>query len=194
MIYAHEVPPQGVPLTEAQRISAAIPTLRTDRMVLRAPRVSDFPAYADIMTGETLDHIMDANATREDIWLDFTQWTALWLLRGHGMWTCEAQNGDVAGFVGIGFEPGDHEPELGGLFCAPYRGKGFAYEAGQAVRAWAYGHLGLKTLVSCVDPRNLKSLTLVSRLGAVRDPRAEAAHGGDDTYIFRHPAPKDLLQ
>ena len=131
----HEIATPGPAADAAARMQAALPRLETARLILRAPRLEDFEIYARIGASDRGRHLVADNTDRAALWLDFTQMVATWLLRGHGVWTVEARtDGAVLGFVLIGFEPGDHEPELGYLFRETAEGRGYAQEAATAAR------------------------------------------------------------
>jgi RimJ/RimL family protein N-acetyltransferase len=165
----------------AARLAAQIPVLETARLRLRAPRIEDFPAYAGIVATERGVHV-GGPLTREEAWLDFAQMVAGWTLRGHGVWSVERRaDGALLGFVPLGFEPGDEEPELGFLFGAEAEGRGYAREAALAARDFAFGPLGWKTVVSYVAPQNDRSIRLAERMGARREPRTL-----DVVLVFRH--------
>jgi len=125
--------------------------------------------------------------TEDEAWADFAQMCANWLLRGHGLFTVEI-GGRPAGFVVLGAEPGDREHELGFMMSDAAEGRGLALDAAAAVRDWAWRDLGLPTLVSYVDASNTRSAALARRLGAARDPAAEAAIG-PGIEVWRHPRP-----
>ncbi|GAB1377760.1 GNAT family N-acetyltransferase [Pararhodobacter aggregans] len=161
----HETPIPGPAQDAARAIAAHVPVLRTARLVLRAPRLEDFPVYAEILTGPRAEPMGEV-LTRADAWDDWCRLVSLWLLRGHGIWTLETLAGETAGFVLIGFEPGDLEPELGWFLTEAHEGQGLAEEAAQAVLAHAWGPLGLTTLVSYIAPDNARSRALARRLGA----------------------------
>ncbi len=186
----HEIATPGPAADAAARMQAALPRLETARLILRAPRLEDFEIYARIGASDRGRHLVADNTDRAALWLDFTQMVATWLLRGHGVWTVEARtDGAVLGFVLIGFEPGDHEPELGYLFRETAEGRGYAQEAATAARDHALTTLALPGLVSTIDPDNARSIRLATRLGAARDPAAEAAHG-NTIRVYRHPTPE----
>ncbi len=190
MIRPHELPATGPAARFAGRLQAMLPEIETERLRLRAPRIEDFPAYAEIVEGPSGRFVTD-DPSRDGAWFDFTQMVATWMLRGHGLWTVERRaGGEPIGFVLLGFEPGDHEPELGYLFRASAQGQGFATEAAIAARGHAFDALGWSTLVSTVDPENHRSRDLARRLGAVRDRDAEAAHPVD-ILVYRHPSPEN---
>lgn len=189
MTLPHERPASGPAAAFAAHLAAELPVIETPRLRLRAPRIEDFQAYAEIATGPSGRFLID-EPSRENAWCDFTQMTATWLLRGHGLWSVETrEKGDLVGFVLLGFEPGDHEPELGYMFRDHATGRGYATEAARAARAHAFDTLGMTTLVSTADHDNAASHALAERLGASRDPKAEAAHG-DAVRVYRHPIPE----
>lgn len=182
----HEIAATGPAAEFAARLQSALPVLETERLTLRAPRIEDFEAYAAIGESDRGRYLVADNSDRDALWLDFAQMVACWLLRGHGVWTVETRaDAKAIGFVLLGFEPGDHEPELGYLFLPEAEGQGYAQEATRAARAYAFDTLGLKTLVSTIDHGNARSIRLAERLGATRDAAAEAAHN-HAIQVFRH--------
>ncbi len=157
---------------------------------MRAPKLSDFPACAAIAC-DARARFLGGPMSRDEAWDEFAKMAAGWLLHGHGGFAIEdAESGTVLGFVVLGLEPGDQEVELGFSLTEAGEGKGIAYEAARAVRAWAARELGLNGLVSYIDPGNARSIALATRLGAARDPSAEAKLDDAGTLVYRHPAPE----
>lgn len=180
-----EAPVTGQAASIAARLAAQVPQLTTQRLRLRAPIVGDFGHYADIVTGPRGCHL--GVTSRAEAWLDFAQMVAGWSLRGHGLWSVEpVQGGALCGFVLLGLDQEDHEPELGYLLTASAEGRGLAFEAAARARAFAFDKLKWPTLVSYIDPGNTRSLRLAGRLGAVRDTIAEAALD-HHCQVWRHP-------
>jgi RimJ/RimL family protein N-acetyltransferase len=165
---------------QAAAVAAVIPVLRTERLTLRAPRVADFPAYAAIACTDRGIHI-GGPFTEEEAWDDFCRMTANWLLRGHGAWAVETHVGDLVGFILIGFEPGDAEPELGWFLLEGAEGQGYATEAAWAVHDHAVNALGLDRLVSYIAPDNAASMRVAERLGA----RPEGELDGSQVWVHR---------
>jgi RimJ/RimL family protein N-acetyltransferase len=126
---------------------------------------------------------MDGPYSDDDAWLDFCMNCANRMLRGHGMWTVTEKTGAVLGFVLIGFEPGDQEPELGYMFVDAAEGRGYATEAVTAARDLGLTRLQLSSLVSYIAPENTRSRAVARRLGAFPDGCI------DGCEIWRH-APK----
>ncbi len=160
------------------------PTIRTERLLLRAPVAADFPDYAAFLASERAQP-MGGPYDRRGAWGLFCHDVAQWALFGHGALMIEDRAGAVLGQVGISAGPLFPEPELGWLVHEAAEGRGVAFEAACALRAWAYGPRGLATLVSYIDPANARSRRLAERLGARLDPAARPQDPGD--LVYRHP-------
>ena len=183
---AHEHPATPEATALAARLAAGIPTLKTERLVLRPSRLDDFPAFADLLASERSRYV-GGPMSRDTAWAEFAQLTAGWLLHGHGGWTVEL-DGALMGFVLIGIEPGDHEREVGYLLTEEAEGQGIATEAAKAARDFAFAELGFETLVSYIDLDNAKSVAVAERLGGCSDKKAEAALD-NPMRVYRYPAP-----
>lgn len=188
MTAPHETPVPGPAARFADALAAHLPVIDTPRLRLRAPRLADLPAWHAILTTDRAVHL-EGPYDRDESFAEFAASLGGWLLRGHGPWAVETRDAAVIGFVLIGFEPGDREPELGFLFTAEGEGRGLAFEAAAAARGWARDTLNLPALVSYIAPENARSRALALRLGARRDgmvdgcevwrhlPETETAHG-----------------
>ena len=163
------------------------PVLLTARLRLRAPLLSDWPAYAAFMASPRSRHMGGPFDTHR-AWHDFCQDTALWSLTGAGgLMITDRETGTTLGQVAISQGPRFPETELGWLLYDGAEGRGFAGEAACALRDWAMGPGGCATLVSYIAPGNLRSAALARRMGATVDPDATPQDPGD--LVFRHPRP-----
>lgn len=188
----YETPSSGPTAALAAQMQALIPVLETERLILRAPRMEDFNALADMLLGPRGKYYGDCQS-REEIWSEFKQLTVTWYLSGFGAWTAvDKATGDIRGFFNIGAEPGDHEHELGYVVAENAEGEGFALEASQAVRDYVLTTFRLPSLVSYVDEGNVRSVALAKRLGGQRDAAAEAAIAEDEgpCLVFRYAGPE----
>ncbi|MEL6167508.1 MAG: GNAT family N-acetyltransferase [Pseudomonadota bacterium] len=186
----HERPSSGPTARRARILQAILPVIETSRLRLRAPRIEDFEAFAGMVLGPG-GRFFGHPKSREDAWGEFIQLTGTWLLRGHGVWAVtEKPDPAVIGFVQIGAEPGDNEPELGYIFAPEVQGRGLATEAAMAARDQALGPDALDRLVSYIHPENSASIALATRIGGHLDPIAEAAMcEDDDCVVVRHAGP-----
>ncbi|MGH1446967.1 MAG: GNAT family N-acetyltransferase [Cognatishimia sp.] len=183
MTYACEMPSTGVAADIAAQITSTVPQLATTRLTLRAPCVEDFAVYAEIVCTDRGIYV-GGPYSREDGWFDFIQLSSNWMLHGHGGWAVETKAGELLGFVIIGLEPGDQEPELGFLFTAKAEGQGIAAEAATAALDFAANTLKRDTLVSYIDPANERSIALAKRLGGMPDGTVQ--EDGALTLIYRY--------
>lgn len=166
---------------------SSIPTIVTTRLVLRPPVLDDFLAYAQMMASERAQY-MGGPYSPIGAWNMFCQDIALWQMFGHGCLMIDLrEQGQCVGQVGINHGPLFPEKELGWLLYEGHEGQGYAGEAAVAMRDWAFGVLGLRSLVSYVDPANLASIAVAERLGAVLDPLAPRSDATD--LVYRHQPP-----
>lgn len=191
MIRPWLVPPAGTAAHLSQAAAAVVPVIATARLRLRAPRLSDFPAYEVVLCSDRARY-MGGPFTPEDAFADFCQGVAGWMLRGAGMWTLTAAGDDDAplGWIYLWQEWADPEPELGWVLTEAAEGRGHAAEGAAAVLPMALERYGAGGFVSYIDLGNDRSARLAERLGARRDPAAEAARDLPDLMIWRHFGPE----
>ncbi|MCY6382130.1 GNAT family N-acetyltransferase [Hoeflea prorocentri] len=164
-----------------------IPTLNSERLLLRAPAMHDWPDYSELMQSERAVHMGGPFSTAA-AWGMFCQDVAQWALMDHGALMMEdRKSGACVGQVGINHGPLFPERELGWLVYPQAEGKGYAFEAAKTLRDWAFKIQGFETLVSYIDSDNTRSIRLAERLGAILDDDAPRPH--EDDLVFRHPKP-----
>ena len=155
-----------------------LPVLATERLLLRAPEVTDFALFRRLFSAPSAK-FMDSVPGDDAIWAQFTNYVAGWLLRGDGMFTVCHESAPV-GFVFAGVEPGDEAIELGFFIAPEAQRQGFAYEAATAALAHLRS-LGPDRIVSYVAPDNRASRALVARLGGSETGRLDGA------LVFSYP-------
>ena len=168
-----------------------IPTLETERLILRAPCLEDFEDYAEFRAS----HRSKGVGGPYDRAHSFDQLSAVighWHLRGYGRWMLEEKSsGKPMGIVGL-FYPDDWpEPEIGWTLFDAAEGKGYAFEAAVASRSYAYGVLGWSSVVSLTMDDNFRSIALAKRMGAKADGILDHPDLGPLT-IWRHLSPDQI--
>ncbi|WP_226579481.1 GNAT family N-acetyltransferase [Acuticoccus sediminis] len=140
-----------------------VPEIRTARLVLDAPRLTDKAAvisYAgDLSVSRWLVRVPHPyTAADADVFLgDIAPAHACFAVR-------EAAGGPLAGIVGIS-PVGADGGLLGYWFGPPFWGRGYATEAAAAVVAHAFGTLGLGRLQSGYLAGNVASCRVLEKLG-----------------------------
>lgn len=165
-----------------------IPTLTTERLTLRAPRLSDFDAYAAFRASERA-HFVGGPDNQIKAWGQFIGLPGQWAIRGYGRWIVADRATDAPlGVVGLLYPMGWPEPEIAWSMFAEGEGRGLAEEAALAARHYAYTTAGWTTAISLIDPANTRSVALAERLGCHPDGTYQHEIFGA-MQIWRHPAP-----
>lgn len=167
-----------------------IPTLTTERLTLRGPEQRDFENVAAFFADADRSWGFGGPLGRNEAWRWFASMIGHWALHGYGFWMAETHDGQPVGFVGIWGPEGWPEPELGWVVFEGAEGKGYAREAAEEVRRFAYAVLGFETLSSNIFPGNKRSVALAERLGAHYERSYENVSHGTE-MVYRHPAPDD---
>ena len=84
-----------------------IPTVETERLLLRGFRADDFPAYARLVADPVVtQHLGDGRPlVGYDAWRQLAMFAGHWTLRGFGVWAVEERaSGAFIGRIGC-FEP-----------------------------------------------------------------------------------------
>ncbi len=169
-----------------------IHTLTTDRLTLRAPRWSDFDAYAAFRGDPARTRFLGGPFSRDEAFDQMCELVGHWQLRGFGRWMVADADTDVPlGVVGLYYPPSWPEPEIAWSVFAEGEGRGIAREAAIAARRHAYETLGWTTAISLIAEDNHRSRALAERLGARRDGVFDNPHGAP-APIWRHPSPAEL--
>ena len=168
-----------------------IPVIETPRLRLRAPCRSDYAAFAAFGASPRSKGV-GGPFTQAQSFSRFCAVFGHWAVRGYGRWIVADRETDAAlGIVGPYFPEGWPDPEIAWTVFEGAEGRGVAFEAAEAARRHAYGVLGWRTAISCIDPANTRSEALARRLGCTREGVYHHPDGFD-LVIWRHPAPESL--
>ena len=171
-------------------MTVTIPTLETNRLILRAPEAVDYPDFKATFTSYR-SRFMGGPLNAYEAWMLYAAEIGHWQVKGFGMWMIHDKTTDETYGMAGGWQPaGWPEREIAWIIWPGAAGKGYALEASHAARAYYYAQQGWDGAVSYIDPKNLDSIRLAERLGAKKDPKAATIDGND--AVYRHPAPADL--
>lgn len=155
----------GKPVHEA-------PTIETERLVLRAYRIEDFPHAAAAWADPEVVRYIGRPSTEEESWARFLRNIALWPMLGYGYWAATEKNtgrflGDV-GFADFKREiepPLKGVPEIGWVLARWSHGRGYATEAAQAALRWLESVLGPQRTVCIINDQNRASVRVAEKCG-----------------------------
>lgn len=163
-----------------------IPEIESERLTLRAIAETDLDDLMELWGDEETAKYIGGVQTRVSSWHSIASLFGHWYWRGFGLWAVvEKESGKVIGWTGIWFPEGWLEPELIWSLNKHFHGKGYATEAAETARNYAYQQLKLKTLISVIAPENTASIKVAERLGASYEKDWELR--GNKVNIWRHP-------
>ena len=166
-----------------------IPVIETKRLILRGPEPEDYPDFKSTFTSYRA-RFMGGPLNAYEAWMLYAAEIGHWQIRGFGMWMIHDKKTDETYGMAGGWKPAKWpEAEIAWVIWPEAAGQGLALEATHAARRYFYQN-GWDSAVSYIDPKNLDSIRLAERLGAVKDPDAASVDGND--VVYRHPSPAAL--
>ena len=105
----------------------------------------------------------------------------------------EQKTGEPVGRVGLIKHSNWPDIELAWHLFEGAEGKGYATEAGMAVKHWAGEDLGLTRLFSYIDVDNTRSQAVAKRLGAVTDGTRAAHEPEAEIWVHAMASPSNKL-
>jgi RimJ/RimL family protein N-acetyltransferase len=169
--------------------------IETERLVLRVPRSEDAPSLLEAFADpEAMRYIGDGSTTdlagaEEAV----GRWLERWDAWGIGMFVVErVEDARVLGRAGFlrwdpeTWEIGGRETELGWGLAREHWGHGYATEAATAWLDHGFGRLAFERIISITDHDNLRSLSVMRRLGMTFDHEAQVRDGEEvfDAVIY----------
>jgi RimJ/RimL family protein N-acetyltransferase len=145
-----------------------LPTLKTERLVLRVPKQEDFDSgwsnfHSDAACMEHLGGAMPPSLG----WRALAQVVGMWSLRGFGQFSViERLTGAWVGRVGPWEPEGWPAPEVGWMIARSSWGKGYATEAADACLRYVFGELRWSRVTHMIHPKNTPSQAVARRLGS----------------------------
>jgi RimJ/RimL family protein N-acetyltransferase len=163
-----------------------IPTLTTDRLILRPWREDDLDALCIMMNDpDSIRYTTPDGKPQERmvVWRTMASMIGHWHLRGFGMWAVvDRHSGDFVGRVGPIRPEGWPQLEVGWGLTPAVRGKGYGSEAAVASMRWMFNQRpDMDRIVHHIVEENTPSIALAERLGSSWD-------GAEMVTLFGHHA------
>jgi RimJ/RimL family protein N-acetyltransferase len=165
------------------------PVIVTPRLTLRRWTYADRDDFrAMVADTDTMIHLHDSvpltSAQADDALHDTIEHYAA----GYGDWAIVAREGGaIMGESGLTSLRENGEVELGYMLRRPYWGRGYAFEAAAAVKAYAFDELRLERIVALSRPENAASIKILERLDM--KPLGRAMHRGHDMLRYEARSP-----
>jgi RimJ/RimL family protein N-acetyltransferase len=167
-----------------------IPRLETERLILRSHQPDDFDSYVDMWSEPDVVRFIGGRPfTREESWSRMVRQAGLWQHLGFGFFAIEEK--ETGRFIG---EAGFHDlrramdPSIEGTLEAGWalvssgQGWGYATEAMTAAVNWADVAFPDRKMTCIINPDNLASLRVASRLGFKE--LARTSYAGGPVIVF----------
>ena len=157
--------------------------LQTERLLLREMTQEDFPALCRILQDEQTMYAYEGafSDSEAQVWLD--RQLERYRQLGFGLWAVILkQTGEMIGQCGLTMQPwkGQELLEIGYLFNRSYWHCGYATEAAQACRQYAFETLGADEVCSIIRDTNTASQQVALRNGMHKADRMVKHYRGVD--------------
>jgi ribosomal-protein-alanine N-acetyltransferase len=161
--------------------------IETERLVLSPWDQDDWVRFKPIATDPRVMRFISGGRPWTDVEIrDFVErCRTTFRERGFTRWKLEEKGrGELIGFCGLGFLPGEPDPEIGWWLAPDYWGRGFATEAARTAFRDATARVGLRRVISIAHPDNSASIRVMQRLGLGFEKRYEYAGNPVVLYSF----------
>jgi RimJ/RimL family protein N-acetyltransferase len=154
-----------------------IPTLHSERLILRPHRLEEFDDYVAFWADPELNHYLGGQpSTREMTWSRVLRYAGTWHYLGFGFFAVEERgSGRFVGEAGFLEMCRDMTPiktegtlETGWVVAPSLQGKGYATEAVSTAIAWAQKQFPGRRMTCIIDPDNAASLRVAEKVGFQR--------------------------
>jgi RimJ/RimL family protein N-acetyltransferase len=164
-----------------------VPSLETERLIMRSFKSDDFEPMAAFFAGAD-SFYYGGPLDRSEAWRRLATFAGHWVLNGYGEFALEEKaTGAFVGFCGPWKPAGATEPEIAWALLPDYYGKGYAGEAAKRAIKYVYEDLKWSTVMSLIESGNTSSVRLAERLGAKAETSVEIY--GREAVIYRHLPP-----
>ncbi|AOE49796.1 GNAT family N-acetyltransferase [Kangiella sediminilitoris] len=146
----------------------SIPTIETERLILRAYRSDDLDKYYEMMADPDINRFLMSGEpmSRHEAWRSAATMAGHWMLHGFGQWAIEEKSsGEFIGRCGMIEPEGWPAKEIGWVLHKSAWGKGYATEAAKAALKYGFETMKLDKIISLIQPDNIGSVAVAKRIG-----------------------------
>ncbi len=168
-------------------MTLSVPTIETERLILRGWTESDFAPLSAFYADDPDSVFVGGPRHGSDVVLWFMARFGQWALRGYGSFVIAERGGaDFVGWCGVNHYVAAEVPTIQWALLAPYRGKGYLTEAGRVALDFVFQASGRETLRTTIHPKNPNSQATARRLGGALTGETRVVDGGHalDVWSF----------
>lgn len=177
-------------MTEAV-LNQFIPTLTTERLILRPHNMDDLDYFIDFWANSEIVTYIGGGVTRTpaDVWMRFQRNIGSWGLLNYGFWCIYHKEDNVqigeAGFMDAkrGLSGIGQDPESGWVLHPDYWGKGYGHETIAAFLNWGDQQAGFEKTACLIDHDNVASKKLAEKNDYIL--QQTILFGGTDCMIYQ---------
>jgi len=172
------------------RYAAPMPSLRGERVLLREWTPEDRVPFAALNADPRVMEHMPKVLTRDESDALAARCEAQVVEHGYGLWAVEIPEARFLGYVGLArprFESA-FTPcvEVGWRIAHAHWGRGYVTEAARLVLTHAFDVLGLEEIVSFTVRANVRSWSVMDRLGMIPDGEFDHPALPEGHHLRRH--------
>ena len=161
-VAAAEIEAHGLRVLGESQAHLLTRVLETDRLILREMTPEDFPALCRMLQDPAVMYAYEGPFSNEEAWDWLHRQMSRYRLTGHGLWAVVLREpGEMIGQCGLTWQdsltPGVQVLEIGYLLQKAHWHQGYAAEAAQACKSYAFGVLGAEEVWSFIRDTNLPS-------------------------------------
>ena len=168
-----------------------IPVLETERLRLREILAEDLDDFSEMNSDPDFTKFFGTGKplTRWESWNVMAMLAGHWVIRGFGFWIVEEKDSNAfVGRVGIWHPDGWPGTEIGWGISPKFWGKGYATEAAEAAKKWAFDNLDVTQLISVIHPDNEASKRVAIRIGETYQETMDVNGKISDIYSIQKPS------
>jgi [ribosomal protein S5]-alanine N-acetyltransferase len=161
---------------------------QTGRLLLRQFTLDDLDPLAAMYRDPEVTRFIGGVKTLEETRQRLQQWIEEYERFGFSKWAVVLQaSGELIGRCGLTLEQLDGVPEreLGWTFARAHWGNGYATEAAAAAMEHCSTMLRLRRLISLIDPQNLPSARVATKLGMIYERTVQWQGAPTNVYAAR---------
>jgi RimJ/RimL family protein N-acetyltransferase len=162
-------------------VSTSCALIETERLILRPWRPDDLPAFVEMNADPRVMEFFQSTLDEEQSRAFAERVAQHFADKGFGLWAVEVRGGaPFVGFVGLSVPRFDTHftpcVEIGWRLAHAAWGKGYATEAARAALLHGFDVLKLDQIVSFTTAANLRSRSVMEKIGMRRDPADDFDH------------------